>query len=112
MKSRKARTRQRGRTSQGDRAAVAERPGHQPVWLGTWIAQSFEFGLDTLLATGELVQILPAEERFPLYSYYPSRHLPLRNSQEKGRPVTGSRNNGHSCRSRSVGRCGRPWRAR
>jgi DNA-binding transcriptional LysR family regulator len=45
---------------------------------GHGIAQSFEFGLDTLLATGELVQILPdwAEERFPLYSYYPSRHLP------------------------------------
>jgi DNA-binding transcriptional LysR family regulator len=42
------------------------------------IAQSFEIGLDTPLATGELVQILPdwAEECFPLYSYYPSRHLP------------------------------------
>jgi DNA-binding transcriptional LysR family regulator len=45
---------------------------------GHGIAQSFEFGLDALLAGGELVQILPdwAEERFPLYSYYPSRHLP------------------------------------
>ena len=45
---------------------------------GHGIAQSFEFGLDALLASGELVQILPqwAEERFPLYSYYPSRHLP------------------------------------
>ena len=31
-----------------------------------------------LLASGELVQILPdwAEERFPLYAYHPSRHLP------------------------------------
>jgi DNA-binding transcriptional LysR family regulator len=45
---------------------------------GHGIAQSFAFGLDTLLASGELLQILPdwAEERFPLYSYYPSRHLP------------------------------------
>jgi DNA-binding transcriptional LysR family regulator len=45
---------------------------------GHGIAQTFEFGLDSLLASGELVQILPdwAEERFPLYAYHPSRHLP------------------------------------
>jgi DNA-binding transcriptional LysR family regulator len=45
---------------------------------GHGIAQAFEFGLDPLLASGELVQILPewAEERFPLYAYHPSRHLP------------------------------------
>ena len=45
---------------------------------GHGIAQSIAFGLDALLSNGELVQILPdwAEERFPLYSYYPSRHLP------------------------------------
>lgn len=45
---------------------------------GHGIAQTFEFGLDALLASGDLVQILPewAEERFPLYVYYPSRHLP------------------------------------
>ena len=45
---------------------------------GHGIAQSFEFGLDSLLASGELVQILAdwAEERFPLYAYHPSRHLP------------------------------------
>jgi len=44
---------------------------------GHGIAQAFEFGLDRLLASGELVQILPewAEERFPLYAYHPSRHL-------------------------------------
>jgi DNA-binding transcriptional LysR family regulator len=31
-----------------------------------------------MLASGALVQVLPdwAEERFPLYAYYPSRHLP------------------------------------
>jgi DNA-binding transcriptional LysR family regulator len=45
---------------------------------GHGIAQSFEFGLDRLLASGDLEQILPdwADERFPLYAYYPSRHLP------------------------------------
>jgi len=45
---------------------------------GHGISQAFELGLDTLLASGELVQILPewAEERFPLYVYYLSRNLP------------------------------------
>jgi DNA-binding transcriptional LysR family regulator len=45
---------------------------------GHGITQSVEFGLAPLLASGELVQILPdwADERFPLYCYYPSRHLP------------------------------------
>lgn len=45
---------------------------------GHGIAQSFEFGLNSFLASGELKQILPdwADERFPLYSYYPSRVLP------------------------------------
>jgi DNA-binding transcriptional LysR family regulator len=44
---------------------------------GHGITQTFELGLDTLLSSGELVQILPewAEERFPLYAYHPSRHL-------------------------------------
>ena len=42
------------------------------------IAQTIEFGVHSLLASGELVQILAdwAEERFPLYAYHPSRHLP------------------------------------
>ena len=45
---------------------------------GHGIALTIEFGLAPLLASGELVQILPdwAEERFPLYAYHPSRHLP------------------------------------
>ena len=40
---------------------------------GHGISQTFALGLDGLLATGELVQILSdwAEERFPLYAYHP-----------------------------------------
>jgi len=35
-------------------------------------------GLGPWFASGQLVQILPdwAEERYPLYAYHPSRHLP------------------------------------
>jgi DNA-binding transcriptional LysR family regulator len=45
---------------------------------GNGIAQSIELGLAPLLDSGALVQVLAdwAEERFPLYAYYPSRHLP------------------------------------
>lgn len=45
---------------------------------GLGIAQTIEFGIEPLLARGDLVQVLSdwAEERFPLYAYYPSRHLP------------------------------------
>lgn len=45
---------------------------------GHGIVQTFALGLDAMLASGQLVQILPewAEERFPLYAYHPSRHLP------------------------------------
>jgi DNA-binding transcriptional LysR family regulator len=45
---------------------------------GHGISQTFALGLDGLLASGELVQILSdwAQERFPLYAYHPSRHLP------------------------------------
>jgi DNA-binding transcriptional LysR family regulator len=45
---------------------------------GHGISQTFALGLDGLLARGELVQILSdwAQERFPLYAYHPSRHLP------------------------------------
>lgn len=45
---------------------------------GHGVAQTFALGLDTYLATGALVTILPdwAEELFPLYAYYPSRHQP------------------------------------
>jgi DNA-binding transcriptional LysR family regulator len=45
---------------------------------GQGIAQTFALGVVALLERGELVQLLPdrSEERFPLYVYYPSRHLP------------------------------------
>jgi DNA-binding transcriptional LysR family regulator len=45
---------------------------------GNGVAQTIELGLGPLLASGALVQILPdwAEERYPLYAYHPSRHLP------------------------------------
>lgn len=45
---------------------------------GHGITQTFELGLQDLLGSGALKQILPdwAEERFPLYVFYPSRHLP------------------------------------
>jgi DNA-binding transcriptional LysR family regulator len=52
---------------------------------GNGIAQSIELGLAPLLDSGAsehpsegLVQVLAdwADERFPLYAYYPSRHLP------------------------------------
>jgi len=45
---------------------------------GQGIAQSVAFGLEPLLYSKALVQVLPdwAEERYALYSYYPSRHLP------------------------------------
>jgi DNA-binding transcriptional LysR family regulator len=44
---------------------------------GHGIAQSVEFGLEPLLESKAVVQILPnwAEERYALYSYYPSRNL-------------------------------------
>jgi DNA-binding transcriptional LysR family regulator len=45
---------------------------------GQGIAQSVAFGLEPFLAAKTLVQVLPdwAEERYGLYSYHPSRHLP------------------------------------
>ena len=45
---------------------------------GVGVAQGFELGVGELLRTGALVHLLPgwAEERFPLYAYYLSRHLP------------------------------------
>jgi DNA-binding transcriptional LysR family regulator len=45
---------------------------------GNGIAQTIELGLGPMLESGILVQVLPdwAEERFPLFAYYPSRHLP------------------------------------
>jgi DNA-binding transcriptional LysR family regulator len=45
---------------------------------GQGVFQTLEMGLDSWLASGELMQILPewSEERWPLYAYHPSRHLP------------------------------------
>jgi DNA-binding transcriptional LysR family regulator len=45
---------------------------------GQGIALSVAFGLEPFLADRLLIQVLPdwAEERYALYSYYPSRHLP------------------------------------
>jgi DNA-binding transcriptional LysR family regulator len=42
---------------------------------GQGLFQSFELGLEPWLASGRLVRVLEdwAEERFPLYAYYPSR---------------------------------------
>jgi DNA-binding transcriptional LysR family regulator len=45
---------------------------------GHGVFQSLEMGLGSWLKSGELVQILSdwSEERYPLYAYHPSRHLP------------------------------------
>ena len=45
---------------------------------GQGVAQTFELGLGSMLDSGELVRLLPewADERWPLYVYYTSRHLP------------------------------------
>ena len=45
---------------------------------GQGVFQSLALGLDHWLARGKLIAILPAwsDERFPLYAYHPSRHLP------------------------------------
>jgi DNA-binding transcriptional LysR family regulator len=45
---------------------------------GTGIAQVFAVLVRNLIEDGSLVQLLPgwSDEMFPLYAYYPSRHLP------------------------------------
>ncbi|MDC7784574.1 LysR family transcriptional regulator [Rhodoplanes sp. TEM] len=45
---------------------------------GHGVAQTFALGMDSLLAAGTLVQILPewTDEVFPLYAVHPSRRLP------------------------------------
>jgi DNA-binding transcriptional LysR family regulator len=45
---------------------------------GQGVFQSLAIGLKPLLSKGELVQILSqwSDERYPLYAYHPSRHLP------------------------------------
>ena len=45
---------------------------------GQGLFQSLELGLSPWLRSGKLVLVLTGwqEERYPLYAYYPSRHLP------------------------------------
>jgi DNA-binding transcriptional LysR family regulator len=45
---------------------------------GHGVFQSLAMGLRPWLTSGQLVQVLPewSEERYPLYAYHPSRHLP------------------------------------
>jgi len=45
---------------------------------GLGLFQGLRLGLGDWLASGRLVQVLTgwAEERYPLYAYHPSRHLP------------------------------------
>jgi DNA-binding transcriptional LysR family regulator len=45
---------------------------------GQGVFQMLAIGLEALLSTGALVQILSrwCDERYPLYAYHPSRHLP------------------------------------
>lgn len=45
---------------------------------GQGVFQSLATGLNSMLSKGELVQILSrwSDERYPLYAYHPSRHLP------------------------------------
>ena len=45
---------------------------------GQGVFQSLEIGLRAWFASGELVHVLPdwSNERWPLYAYHPSRHLP------------------------------------
>jgi DNA-binding transcriptional LysR family regulator len=45
---------------------------------GQGVFQMLAPGLKSIFANGELVQILPqwSDERYPLYAYHPSRHLP------------------------------------
>jgi DNA-binding transcriptional LysR family regulator len=42
---------------------------------GFGIAQVMDFTVESMLASGELVNLFPewSDERFPLYCYYPSR---------------------------------------
>jgi len=54
------------------------RSGSRSLLVGQGVFQSLEIGLDAWFASGELVHILPdwSSERYPVYAYHPSRHLP------------------------------------
>ena len=45
---------------------------------GHAVAQMLDLGLEPALKAGTLVELFPdwPNERFPLYAFYPSRHLP------------------------------------
>lgn len=49
---------------------------HSICAAGYGIAQVMAFGVESLLASGKLVELFPdwPDERFPLYALYPSRH--------------------------------------
>lgn len=63
----------RGRMTTDDPSAAIE-----ACAAGYGVFQSLALGLDPWLKRGDLVQILEdwADERYPLYAYHPSRHLP------------------------------------
>ncbi|MBZ9758153.1 LysR family transcriptional regulator [Mesorhizobium sp. ESP6-5] len=63
----------RGRVATDDPSTAVE-----ACLTGQGIFQSLELGLGRWLESGELVSILTdwSEERYPLYAYHPSRHLP------------------------------------
>jgi DNA-binding transcriptional LysR family regulator len=45
---------------------------------GAGIAQIMDFGVRDLMESGQLIELFPdwPDERYPLYAYHPSRHLP------------------------------------
>jgi DNA-binding transcriptional LysR family regulator len=50
---------------------------HSACLAGYGIAQVMELGVEALVANGRLIKLFPGyeDEHFPLYAYYPSRHL-------------------------------------
>ncbi|MGN4074630.1 LysR family transcriptional regulator [Burkholderia gladioli] len=66
----------RGRLTVNDPAAHV-----RACVAGLGVAQMLAFAVEPMIAAGQLVNLFPdwADERFPLYAYYPSRqHLPAR----------------------------------
>ena len=50
-----------------------------PLWEESYVmAQMLDLGLAPALKSGALIELFPdwPDERFPLYAFYPSRHLP------------------------------------
>lgn len=66
----------RGRLTVNDPGAL-----HNACLAGSGIAQMLLLGAEPLIAAGQLINLFPewADERFPLYAYYPSRyHVPAK----------------------------------